>query len=102
MAESVNRQGRTPSLVLLTDGRANVSRDGSGGRAQAEDDARHAARRLRGAGLATLFIDTGPRANPFARDLAAEMGARYLALPRADARSLSAAVQNAGAAEAVS
>ncbi|WP_299399008.1 magnesium chelatase subunit D [Pelagibius sp.] len=96
LAEAAKRQGRTPSLVLLTDGRANVSRDGSGGRAQAEEDAQRAARRIRGAGLAALFIDTGPRANPFARDLAAEMGARYLALPRADARSLSAAVQDAG------
>ena len=35
LAEPIRRKGETPIVILLTDGRANVARDGSGGRAQA-------------------------------------------------------------------
>jgi magnesium chelatase subunit D len=42
-----------------------------------------------------LFIDTSPRAQAHAEQLAGEMGARYLALPYADAFALSAAVRAA-------
>ncbi len=93
MADGVRRRGATPTLVLLTDGQANVGRDGRGGRAQAQLDATAAARAVRAAGHATLFIDTSPRANPVSRDLAAAMGGRYLALPYADAASLSRSVR---------
>jgi magnesium chelatase subunit D len=57
-----------------------------------------AARALRGAGLTTLFIDTSPRAQDPARRLAAEMGARYLPLPAADAATLSGIVRREVAA----
>lgn len=98
LALSARLRGQTPNLVFLTDGRANVSRDGSGGRERAEEEAQSAARRIRDEAVAALFIDTAPRANPFAQQLAASMGARYLALPRADARSLSQAVRESGLA----
>jgi magnesium chelatase subunit D len=78
---------------MLTDGRANVARDGMGGREQAETDARASARMLRGAGLASLVIDISRQPHPSAEQLAADMGARYLPLPNADARTLSRAVQ---------
>ena len=39
LAEPIRRKGETPILILLTDGRANVARDGSGGRERAESDA---------------------------------------------------------------
>ncbi|WP_299622313.1 magnesium chelatase subunit D [Pelagibius sp.] len=93
LAEAARRKGQTPNVVMLTDGRANLARDGRGGRPEAEEDALSAARGLRAAGVAALFIDTSPRANPFAQHLAAEMGAHYLALPQADAQSLSSAVR---------
>jgi len=44
-----------------------------------------------------LFVDTSPRPNPLARELAARMHANYLPLPYADARSLSSAVKTMGA-----
>ena len=95
LATQVARHGQTPSIVLLTDGAANIARDGSGGRARATEDALLAARALGGSGFATLVIDTAPRPAPQARALAQAMRARYLALPDADARTLAAAVQHA-------
>ena len=81
-------------VVLLTDGRANIGLDGSGGRARAEADATSAAGRIRGAFPAVL-VDIAPRAQPLARDLAATMGAIYVPLPYANASALSRAVLKA-------
>jgi magnesium chelatase subunit D len=92
LAAQVQRSGATPILVLLTDGRANVARNGEGGRAQAQADALAAARWLRAAAVQTLLIDTSARPEPAAAALALAMGARYLALPQADARGLARAV----------
>jgi magnesium chelatase subunit D len=93
LADSVRRKGQTPAMVLLTDGRANIARDGTQGRPRAEEDAVASARRLRGAGFDVVLVDTSPRPGPLAQQLAAEMGARYLALPYADAVTLSRAVR---------
>jgi magnesium chelatase subunit D len=92
LAEQVGRQGRTPSIVLLTDGHANVARDGSSGRVRAQEDARHAAKTLGQSGWRTLLIDTAPRPQALAQGLAEGLRARYLPLPNADARSLAQAV----------
>jgi magnesium chelatase subunit D len=96
LAEQVRRGGQTPVVVLLTDGRANVARDGTGGRARAHEDALAAARTIAAMGLTCLLIDTSAKPEPLARDLAAAMNAHYLALPRADANVLSAAVRSTG------
>ncbi len=96
LADAVLRRGGTPSLVLLTDGRGNVARDGRGGRERAEADSFQAARSIRLAGVAALLVDTSPRPAPAARRLADAMAARYLPLPYANAAALSAAVSQAG------
>lgn len=93
MADSIQRRGDTPTLVLLTDGRANVSRDGSGGRARAEEEAKAAARRVRASAFRALFIDTSPRPQQAARELAGEMAALYMPLSAADAASISRVVK---------
>jgi magnesium chelatase subunit D len=95
LAELAARRGETPVVVLLTDGRANVARDGGGGRARAEEDAATAARQLRAAGHAVLLIDTSPRPDAGAARIAAELGARYLPLPHADAQAVSQVVSHA-------
>jgi magnesium chelatase subunit D len=95
LAEGVSRRGGSSVLVFLTDGRANVARDGAGGRARADEDARDAARRLRVAGHATLLLDTSPQPAPAAQLLAATMAATYVPLPRADAASIAAPVRAA-------
>ncbi|WP_240624692.1 magnesium chelatase subunit D [Aurantiacibacter odishensis] len=95
LGESVAAKGSTPFLVFLTDGSANVAADGSPGRAQAKADAHKAASAIASAGLPAVVVDIAPRPRPEARDLAAAMAARYLPLPMADARTLSAAVDAA-------
>jgi len=95
LAARVRRAGATPVVVLLTDGRANVGRDGLGGRARAQEEALAAARVLRAQGGSVIVIDTSVRPEPAARALALAAGARYLALPQADAAALSRAVQGA-------
>jgi magnesium chelatase subunit D len=97
LAETIRRGGRTPVITLLTDARANIARDGSGGRPRAEAEALEAAQALRLTGVATLLVDTSPRPNPFAKRLADVMHARYLPLPYADATALSRAVRSAAA-----
>jgi magnesium chelatase subunit D len=97
LADAIRRRGDIPVIVLLTDGRANVARDGNGGRSQAAQDALAAARLLDAGGFSALLVDTSPRPQAQAQELAHAMGARYLPLPYADAAVLSRAVQ-AGAA----
>jgi magnesium chelatase subunit D len=89
------RRGETPILVMLSDGRANVSRSGAGGREAAHADALRAARLVRQAGLGALFVDTSPRPNPLAADLAAAMDAHYIPLPYASSQVLSRIVTEA-------
>lgn len=92
LADLIRRKGQTPTVVLLTDGRANIARDGAQGRPRAEEDAISAARQLRAAGITAVLVDTSPRPGPSGAQLASEMGARYLPLPHADAQTLSKAV----------
>jgi magnesium chelatase subunit D len=97
LADAVKRKGQTPIVIMLTDGRANITRDGKPERARAEEDALAAARLLRAAHITALLVDTSPRPQAQAQRLAAEMGARYLPLPFADAATLSRAVKSAAA-----
>lgn len=85
-------RGRTPALVLLTDGRANVALDGRQDRVSAGSDAAAAARRVAEARLNALVIDIGPRARPEASALAKGMAGRYLHLPLGQQSALAAAV----------
>jgi magnesium chelatase subunit D len=55
-------------------------------------DAIDVAQTMRGLGINALLIDTSPRRNAEAEQLAAGMGARYLPLPHADSARLSQAV----------
>jgi len=93
LAGSAKRKGQTPILVVLTDGRANVGLDGSGGRKRAEDDAQSLARMIRAEGLLSIIIDTSPRAQKPAQSLADALNAQYVPLPFANAASLSQAVR---------
>ncbi len=93
MAASLVRAGLTPTVVLLTDGRGNVTREGVGNREQATQEALSAAKDLRNGGHRVLVIDTGPRPQPQAAQLSAALGGLYLPLPHADASVLATAVQ---------
>jgi magnesium chelatase subunit D len=81
-------KGRDPLLILLTDGRANITRDGKSSRPLALEEAHAAARQVASSRIKTVFIDTSPRHMPGAAGLAATMGARYVALPYLDAAAV--------------
>jgi magnesium chelatase subunit D len=93
MAAAVRRSGATPLVVLLTDGRANIARDGAPGREAAARDALGAARAFCGTATAALLIDTSPQPSAAAQAIAAALGARCIALPYAQAQALSRAVK---------
>jgi magnesium chelatase subunit D len=97
LADTIRRSGRTPVITILTDARANIGRDGAGGRPRAEAEALESAAALRAAGYAALLVDTSPRPNPFAKRLAEAMKASYTPLPYADASALSRAARAAAA-----
>ncbi|TXI24474.1 MAG: magnesium chelatase subunit D [Roseateles sp.] len=82
------REGGRAVLVLLTDARANITRDGRPGRTQATQDALAMAQRLRAEALHSLLIDTSPRPEPAAMALAQAMGARYVPLPHGQAKEV--------------
>ena len=92
LAATQKQKGISPTVVLLTDGKANIARDGKPGRKQALADARDAAAGLRALGINALLIDTSPRRNAEAEELATAMAARYMPLPHADSSRLSDAV----------
>lgn len=94
-ADQAARRGDTPVIVFLTDGQANVTRDGVGERARAEKDAFASAQRLARHGFASVVIDTSPRPQIRAQRLAQELGARYMPLPSADPARVAQAVQAA-------
>ena len=93
LAAQIRRKGETPIIVLLTDGKANIGRDGRPGRGPAGAEALSAAAQLRVANISTLLVDTSPQPQAGARALAQTMGAHYLALPYAAAQVLQQAVR---------
>jgi magnesium chelatase subunit D len=88
VAMAERARGRQPMIVFLTDGQANVARDGKVLRAHAFADALLAARDLAAQGIAAVFIDTATRAREEGGQLAAAMHARYLALPYLEAHAV--------------
>ncbi len=89
---AARRAGTLPVVVFLTDGRANVARDGKGGRTESMRDALDAAAQFRASNLSSVLIDTSPRPEPMARRIADALGARYVPLPVVDARAIAGAV----------
>ncbi len=94
-AQQLGRQGLTPLLVVLSDGRANVSLEGIGGRAQAHSDALGLAQRVRLMGVSSVWVDTAPQPEPLAQALSDAMGARYLPMPQVRAQQLAQVMQSA-------
>ena len=93
VAEGERGRGRTPLIVVLTDGRANVGGDGT---LSPHDAALASARALGNSRIASVFIDCSARPRPEGAAIAAAMGARFVALPRLDAKAVVAAVNAAG------
>ena len=86
--------GDDTCLVVLSDGRANLARDGSPGRPRAMEEALAMARKLSLLTPHRLLIDTSARPEPAAVLLSQAMSARYLALPMARAKGIHEAIQS--------
>ncbi|MEL6302205.1 MAG: magnesium chelatase subunit D [Pseudomonadota bacterium] len=97
VADGALKRGETPVLVLLSDGRGNITLDGDPDPALATEQALAVANEIAARGYTTLSIDTGRRGSARGRKLADAMGARYLALPFADATQVTDAVREVAA-----
>ncbi|MGJ8603648.1 MAG: magnesium chelatase subunit D [Marivita sp.] len=95
LAQRARAQGLSPSIAVLTDGRANVPLPGKTGRAAANEDAQAMARHVRSLGIPSAMIDTSVRPHRDLRALCDIMNAQYIPLPRADAKGLSRAIETA-------
>jgi magnesium chelatase subunit D len=93
VAEAERARGRTPLVVILTDGRANV---GGGPGMTPHEAALASARAFAATGINSVFIDCSARPRPEGGQIATAMAARYVALPRLDARAVVAAVNAFG------
>lgn len=95
LAQRVRAQGLSPSIAVLTDGRANVPLPGKAGRAAANEDAQAMARHVRSLNIPSAMIDTSVRPHRDLRALCGVMNAQYIPLPRADAKGLSNVIETA-------
>ena len=95
MVERAGKQGTTMQYVILTDGAANVARDGTRSREAGTADALAAARMLAMSPSSGLVIDTARRPQARARELADTLRGTYIALPQADAQTLNRAIRAA-------
>lgn len=92
-AQALQRQGITPLLVMLSDGKANVTIEGVGGRIQAQADALLWAKHWANLGFASLWIDTALQPTGQAQELATAMQGRYLPMPYVASQRLADAMQ---------
>jgi magnesium chelatase subunit D len=92
-ALQVRSQGMTPSLIVLSDGRANVTLEGEGSRAVAKSQALKLAEQWRATQIQSVWLDTSPRSDPQAQEVAQVMGAKYIPLPLANSQNMANAVK---------
>jgi magnesium chelatase subunit D len=88
LADQVRRQGTTPIVIILTDGRANVTRAGEGNKVKALEESESAARLFATESIQSMVIDVSPEPQRHARKLAENMGGNYFAMPRAGAADI--------------
>lgn len=99
LALSVRRQGSTPVMVLLTDGRGNIARNGEPDRNRAKEELGLVAGQYRSLEMRSICIDIARRPRESVASLAETMGADLHFLHHADAGSMSDVV-NASLVEA--
>jgi magnesium chelatase subunit D len=99
LAMQVRRAGGNPIVVILTDGRANVTRSGEGNKPVALEETLAAAKLFVVEGFEAMLIDVSPEPQKTAKALASAMNATYLPMPRAGsadiARPVSAVLKSA-------
>ncbi len=95
MAGSALKRGMTPTVILLTDGRANVALDGQRDRKKAAEDAELTADWLRASKVRSVVLDTAIRPQKPLQSLAQRLGADHIVLPRSSAAGMTQAIETA-------
>lgn len=95
LAVQVRQTGGVPSIILLTDGRANVTREGEANKVKAIDEMLASARLFAAERFDAMVIDVSPEPQRHARNLAEAMHARFLPMPRAGAMEIARPVHAA-------
>ncbi|MGB1264268.1 MAG: magnesium chelatase subunit D [Nereida ignava] len=95
LAQQARGRGLTPTIITLTDGRANIALDGTASRVPAGTDAEMMAQHIAAHNIASMVIDVSNRPHRALETLSSRMMAPYIALPRANAQKLSQAISGA-------
>jgi magnesium chelatase subunit D len=88
LADQVRRADASPIVIVLTDGRANVTREGDGNKVKALEESAVAARAFAAHRIPSMVVDVSPEPSRHARELAVQMGANYFSMPRAQASDI--------------
>lgn len=92
LADAAVRAGQTPTLAVLTDGKANVTLAGEADRATAMEEAQNVAKSIARSGLHSVVIDISPRPREEAAALANALDGRYVPLQQAQSAAMVAAI----------
>jgi magnesium chelatase subunit D len=95
LAVQVRRAGGNPIVILLTDGRGNVTRAGEGNKVKALEESQSAAQLFAVERFDAMVIDVSPQPQKAARALAVAMQATYLPMPQATATDIARPVSSA-------
>ena len=93
MAEAARPRNITPIIILVSDGRGNISLDGVGDRVKSIKDTKYVASLIKRNAINNIFIDTSRRKTQMADELASELNGHYFQLPMANSSTISKAVQ---------
>ncbi len=86
-------QGRTPLIVVLTDGRANITLEGNHNRAMALKQSENIGKWISNLGFKSVVLDVGNRSNPALERITKDMNGLYFPLPRANAHRISKTIE---------
>ena len=88
LCSSELNQGKIPVLVILSDGGANVTKSGLGGRQEAFKESIQSAELFLRSSINSVFIDIADNPASQTKLLADKLGATYFALPRANSKKI--------------
>ena len=92
LAEQAQKKGLSPAIAFLTDGKGNINLKGEPSREESANEAENYSKMICAKKIPSLVIDISNRPQEPAKTLASMLQATYIALPRANSRSLSSTI----------
>ena len=92
LAEQAQKKGLSPAIAFLTDGKGNINLKGEPSREESATEAENYSKMICAKKIPSLVIDISNRPQEPAKTLASMLQATYIALPRANSRSLSSTI----------